>query len=384
MRARLRLRRMALPYARAAVRGSIVAFAAAGLSVAAFAAARLSVAAFAAARLSVAAFAAVGLTVATGAIADEGVPRFVLERVGIDAASEDRVLALVPERISAGDVRDVLAHTYAPRIINLQGSVPIVTMAPFAEFLIAMGYPSEQIRNPYDSSLSYSSSVDARALAGILAWYDEHEGMMPMLIGHSQGGMVAIKVLHELAGDFASSIPVWNPRLGAAEDRTAIVDPVTRKERPVVGLKVPYATALATGKLPRLLLGQWTMLTRLREIPDTVDEFTGFSLEWDPIAGNFGASEPYRATGTAKVRNLTLPSDASHLTLPQVAELARDPATRDWIDRYVPGTAVPLPTVHTDTANLLHAADIWYSIKKHWCLEAQRLIRARRRLAGGG
>ena len=361
---RLRPRGAALPYARAAV--------------------RLAVAACAAARLSIAACAAVGLAVVTGAMADEGAPRFVLDQAGIDAPSEDRVLALVPERISAADVRDVLAHTFAPRIINLQGSVPIVTMAPFAEFLIAMGYPAERIRNPYDGSLSYSSSVDARALAGTLAWHYEHEGMMPMLIGHSQGGMVAIRVLHELAGDFASSVPVWNTRLGVAEDRAAIVDPVTGKERPVVGLKVPYAAALATGKLPRLLLGQWTMLTRLREIPDTVDEFTGFSLEWDPIAGNFGTAEPYRATGSAQVRNLILPAKASHITLPQVAELARDPATRDWIDRYVPGTPVPVPAAQTGTANLLHAADIWYSVKRHWCLEAQGLIRARRRLAGGG
>jgi hypothetical protein len=327
---------------------------------------------------------AVALAAAPGAMADEDAPRFVLDQAGGDAASEDRLLTLVPERISAADVRDLLAHTHAPRVINLQGSVPIVTMAPFAEFLIAMGYPEERIRNPYDGSLSYGSFVDARALAGTLGWYYEHEGMMPMLIGHSQGGMVAIKVLHELAGDFASSVPVWNPRVGAAERRSTIVDPVTGKERPIVGLKVPYAAALATGKLPRLLLGQWTMLARLREIPDTVDEFTGFSLEWDPIAGNFGASEPYRATGSAQVRNLILPASASHLTLPQVAELARDPATRDWIDRYVPGTTVAPPAVQIDTANLLHAADIWYSVKKHWCLEAQRLIRARRRLAGGG
>jgi hypothetical protein len=126
------------------------------------------------------------------------------------------------------------------------------------------------------------------------------------------------------------------------------------------------------------------MLSRLREIPDTVVEFTGFSLEWDPIAGNFGVAEPYRATGSAQVRNVILPAGASHLTLPRVAGLALDPATRAWIDRYVPGTAVaPPPAADTDTENLLHAADIWYSVKKHWCIEAQRLIRARRsRLAG--
>ena len=61
--------------------------------------------------------------------------------VAPDAASEDRILALDPEHISAADVRDVLAHAPAPRIINLQGSLAWVTMQPFAEFLVAMGYP---------------------------------------------------------------------------------------------------------------------------------------------------------------------------------------------------------------------------------------------------
>ena len=327
---------------------------------------------------------AIALAVAGVAAAGEGAAPFAIERAGADAAIQDRVLALTPEHISAREVREVLARVDAPRIIDLQGSVPIITMAPFAEFLIAMGYPEERVRNPDDGSLSYSSFVDARELAGALAWYYEHEGMMPMLIGHSQGGMIVIKALHELAGDFGSELPVWNPRRHVAEARTAIVDPLRGGSRPVVGLKVPYAAALATGKLPRLLLGQWDMLERLREIPDTVEEFTGFSSQWDPIAGNFGAVEPYRATGSAQVRNVVLPPAASHLTLPRVAELARDPATRDWIERYVPGTAFDPPTgATTDTANLLHAADIWYSVKKHWCLEAQRLIHARRsRLPG--
>jgi hypothetical protein len=330
--------------------------------------------------------AALALALTSAATAGEDAARFAIERAGVDAATEDRVLTLAPEHISPREVREVLSRVDAPRIINLQGSVPIVTMAPFSEFLISMGYPEERIRNPDDGSLSYSSFLDARELAGALAWYYEHEGMVPMLIGHSQGGMIAIKTLHELAGDFGSELPVWNPRRRDAEPRTAIVDPLSGELRPVVGLKVPYAAALATGKLPRLLLGQWDMLARLREIPDTVEEFTGFSSEWDPIAGNFGSAEPYRATGSAQVRNVVLPPGASHLTLPRVAELAHDPATRDWIDRYAPGTAFePPPAAQTDTANLLHAADIWYSVKKHWCLEAQRLIRARRnRVAGQG
>jgi hypothetical protein len=281
--------------------------------------------------------AAAAFGAAANAAADEPLPPWA----AIDAATEARVLALVPENISDRDVREVLSRVPAPRIINLQGSVPIVTMAPFAEFLVAMGYPRDRLRNPRDGSLTYNSFVDARQLAGAMAWYYEREGMMPMLIGHSQGGMIAVRVLHELAGDFGDSLPVWNP--------------------------------------PRLLLGQWSMLARLRDIPDTAEEFTGFSLEWDPIAGNFGSAEPYRATGSARVRNVKLPAQASHLTLPRTEELAFDPVTRDWINRYVPGDNAPAPPTDTqlEAANLLHAADIWHSVKKHWCLEAQRLIRGR-------
>lgn len=302
------------------------------------------------------------------------------QRHPLDSATEARILALVPERISERDVREILSQAPAPRIIDLQGSVPVVTMAPFAEFLAAMGYPKERLRNPDDGSLTYSSYVDAARLAGNLAWYYEHDGMMPMLIGHSQGGMVAIKVLHELAGDFGPSLPVWDPQRATAEQRTFIVDPLSGAQRPVVGLQVAYVAVLATGKLPRLLLGQWSMLGRLREIPDTVAEFTGFSLQWDLIAGNFGRAEPFRALGSARVRNVTLPASASHLTLPLAEELALDPVTRHWIDRYSPDGDTPaLPTdSRLDLANLLHAADIWYSVKKHWCLEAQQLIRARR------
>lgn len=328
-------------------------------------------------------WAALGVLAAGARAADTEAP-FALDRLGIDPAVEARALALDPERLSARDVSETLSRVPAPRIIALQGSVPLVTMAPFAEFLIAMGYPEERIRNPRDGALSYSSYVDARALAGALAWYDEHEGMMPMLIGHSQGGMIAIKVLHELAGAFGEAIPVWNPLRDAAEPRTTIVDPLTGRERPVLGLEVPYAAALATGKLGRLLLGQWTMLSRLRQIPDTVEEFTGFSSDWDPIAGNFGHAEPYRPTGSARVRNVILPSRASHVALPRADALARDPATREWIDRYVPGTTAAAPDVAFDSANLLHAADIWYSVKKHWCIEAQRLLRAHRRQIGRG
>jgi hypothetical protein len=302
---------------------------------------------------------------------------------GLDPEIEERVVALSPEHLSDADVRQVLAHAPAPRIINFNGITGFVTMASFAEYLIAMGYPAERIRNPRDGKLSYSSFVDSAQVAGTLAWYYEHDGMMPMLIGHSRGGMMVVRILHELAGGFDDPIKVWNPLQDEPEDRTTILDPLSGEERPVVGLKVGYAAALATGPLPRIVLGEWTMLPRLRVIPDSAEEFTAYSLDWDLIAGNFGSAEPYRAMGTAQVRNITLPTRAGHITLPLAKPLALDPVARAWIEEYVPGPVVPeLPVLaNGDPANIVHAADIWYSVKKHWCLEAQRLIRARQQMA---
>ena len=301
-------------------------------------------------------------------------PHIVLH---LDQATEDRILALTPEHISDEEVRNVLARAPAPQVINLQG-LALVTMTPFAEFLIAMGYPEERLRNPRDGSLSYDSNfVDGAKLAGSLAWYYEHDGMMPMLIGHSQGGMVVVKVLHELDGDFGHTIVVWNPVRDETENRSWIVDPNSGMRRPVLGLKVPYGAAIATGSLMRVLLFQWEMLPRLHQIPDTVVEFTAYQLKWDPIAGNFGRAEPYQAMGSARVRNVMLPSTADHMRLPFTKDLALDPVTRAWINNYSPSQPLPPPPdTRTDVSNLLHAADIWYSVKKYWCIEAQRLIRA--------
>lgn len=274
--------------------------------------------------------------------------------------------------VGAADVRDVLGRAPAPRIVLLQGSLAFVTMEPFARFVIAMGYPEERLRNPRDGSLSYGSFADSASLAGALAFDYERTGLQPMLIGHSQGGAVAIRVLHELAGAFSDALPVVDPATGRALARTTIVDPHTRRARPVVGLRIAYAAALATGWLPRVFLGQWRILPLLRTIPDTVTEFTGFDIPNDPIAGNLLGVSPYVASGTAQVRNVTLPADYGHIRIPLTDHLAQDPRMRDWIDAWRPGFAEPPPDA--DAANLVHAADIWHSVKRHWCLQAQRLL----------
>jgi hypothetical protein len=291
-----------------------------------------------------------------------------------------RILALDPEHLSDEDVRDVLSNAPAPRIILLQGSLAFVTMQPFGEFLVAMGYPEERIRNPRDGSMTYGSFGSSEALAGNLAWYYETEGMMPVLIGHSQGGMLVVRTLHELAGAFNDAIAVRNPLTDEALARTTITDPATGSERPVIGLKVAYAAAIATGKWPRLLLGQWSMLSKLRRIPNTVVQFTGFSIAFDPIAGDFGGTDPYEPIGTARVRNVTLPASTSHILIPKTQHLAANALTRAWINAYVARPDVPaLPAAaDMDTTNILHAADIWYDVKKNWCREAQRTLRAPR------
>lgn len=305
----------------------------------------------------------------------------------LSVAIEQRILELDPAHITERDVREVLARGPAPRIINLQGSVAFITMREFARFLIAMGYPERQVRNPKDGSLSYTSFVQSERLAGMLAWYYERDGMVPMLIGHSQGGMIVIKILYDLADRSREPrIPVWNPLTDQAEARTAIRDPVSGRERPVSSLRVPYAAAIATGKLFRVLLGQWDMLGKLRAIPDSVEEFTGFVIKWDPLAGTFGDGEPYQASGSAAVRTVALPAAYSHIGIPVTLHLARDRATRRWINAYLPTSDRPAApgNLQADTTNILHAAEVWYSVKKHWCIEAQRLIRARRTRGGKG
>ena len=291
----------------------------------------------------------------------------VLLLLGATAPTHAAVDCDVLAGVDAGNLQALPA----PRVVSLHGSVPIITMEPFAEFLIGMGYPEAALRDPYDQSLTRSSFADSAALAGSLAWYYEQDAMRPMLIGHSQGGMMVMRVLHELAGGFRDAIAVVDPATRTALPRTTIRDPYTGQERPVVGARVAYASAIATGTLPRLLLGQWTMIPKLRKVPDSAMEFTGFAIAFDPIAGNFGDPDPYVATGSCAVRNVLLPASYSHIGAPAMEHLARQPATRAWISAWHPGTAAALPT-DADVRNIELAADLWYSVRRHWCLEGQR------------
>ena len=108
-------------------------------------------------------------------------------------ATAEGALALDCNRLTAAD-QPLLATLPAPRVIALAGSVPIVTMEPFAQFLIGMGYPEGALRDPEDGALSQSSYQSSETLAGEIAAYYEQTGLRPMLIGHSQGELAAATV----------------------------------------------------------------------------------------------------------------------------------------------------------------------------------------------
>jgi hypothetical protein len=302
----------------------------------------------------------------------------------LDAALEKRILALDPERISEADVRATLASAPAPRIILMHGGVVGVylLMESFAKFLVGMGYPEAKIRDPHDGAYSQNPYGSSERLAGEVAWYYEHDAMRPMLIGHSQGGMQTVKVLHELAGSFGDRIAVWNPVADRREERYTIVDPLTRVEKPVVGLSVAYASVVGAGGVEFFAPSVWNMAGRLRIIPDSVDEFTGFAIAGDFVAwiapGGATSADEYRTQGAAVVHNVNLPSSYNHVFVPNTQHLADDPRMRDWINRYAIGKAADLSNLPGGPSdNVLWAAGVWHDIKKHWCLEAQHLIRAR-------
>ena len=311
----------------------------------------------------------------------------VMRGITLGHVLEDRILALDPEHVSAADVV-TLAEGPTPRIFLLHGGVyPVhLAMESFGEFLVGMGYPEAKIRDPATGEWSYSPYDASERLAGLVAWSYEHDALRPMLIGHSQGGLHAVKIIKDLAGLRAPQIYVWNPLKGAAEDRTTITDPLTGAVRPVIGTSVSYASAVGAGGWALALPHQWESLDTLRKIPDNVDEFTGYFISVDLFALSFPGNpldRRYVNSGRDNVRNVELPASYTHVTVPVTADLAQDAAVRNWVNAFVPGKGMDGSGLPGEApSHVMWAADVWYSIKKHWCIEAQNLIRARRIMLG--
>jgi hypothetical protein len=301
---------------------------------------------------------------------------------------EDRILALDATNVTARDVHDVLSHAPAPRVINIHGGIAkvIPRMVSFSEFLIGMGYPALSLTNPSDGTYSFSCYESSEKIAGVIAWFYEREGLRPMMVGHSQGGFQVVKVLYKLAAKPSAKLHVWNPLRWEKEKRCEIMDPLSGQRRPVVGLQLPYVTSVGAGGLTRVLPNQWDINLRLRTIPDSVEEFTGFCKEHDLLGGDFlgyGPANHFKSRGKAVVRNVWLPREYKHGEIPNTKHLLKSQQIRDWINNYRPAPEpIVTPTLDTqfdaDSSHILWAADVWYSVKKHWVLELQRLILAKR------
>jgi len=305
-------------------------------------------------------------------------------RQPMSAALEEKILGLNPGQVTEEQIRGILSQAPAPRIISIHGGIAdvVTNMVSFAHFLIGMGYPEASLKNPGDGTFTFSCYESSEMMAGVIAWHYEKDGLRPMIVGHSQGGMQAVKVLHKLAGHYSAKIFVWNPLTWQREDRWTITDPLDGQMRPVVGLQVSYATAVVAGGLTRFLPNQWDLAITLRRIPDSVEEFTGFYKGPDLFGGDFlgyGSANHYEAEGRAVVRNVELPSDYDHFTIPDTRHLAQNQQIKDWINRYQPADKPELNVrFDSDSAHILWAADVWHDIKKHRVLELQRLIRANR------
>ena len=196
--------------------------------------------------------------------------------------------------------------------------------------------------------------------------------MPPMLIGHSQGGMQAVKVLHVLDGDYGASVPVWNPLTDFAEDRTAIRRPAHRPA--AAGRRVcdsPTSRRSGAGGAAFLLPNQWSLIGKLRTIPDTVEDFTGYSIDVDLWAWTLPGAERdaqlHRQRQHAPVRNVTLSGGQ------QPRDCCRSPADlAEATPRRAPGSTPTSPGQHgrrpptSAEANISGPRTSGTSVKKHW------------------
>jgi len=262
------------------------------------------------------------------------------------------LLALDPERISERQVRELLAQAPAPRVLLFKGSLG-ADMESFGAFLQDMGYPAPRLRNPATGRYSYSvrwdgcNCAECEALAGSIGSLARSEGMAPMLVGHSGGGVTVGRILQQLAADAGA------PRL-------------------------PFAATLGTGALLRWVPGFpgcAADVPLLGQVPASVLAFTGYRIAGDPFTAllGFGDYRPAEiGNPPAQVRNVLLPAQVSHVRAFEVDGYAQHPQLRAWIDAYQPGSHAPLPDVPgLDLSNLRHAADLWHSLKKHWALQAR-------------
>jgi len=199
----------------------------------------------------------------------------------------EALLALDPERIGEREVRELRALAPAPRVLLFKGSVG-ADMESFGAFLKHMGYPQQQLLNPATGRYSYSFAwsgcrcTECEAMPARVGQWLNSEGMAPMLVGHSGGGVTVGRILQELA-TADGTVP-----------------------------RLPFAATLGTGALLRWapgFPGCAADVPRLGLVPPSVQAFTGYRIAGDPFTALLGFGD-YRAVESgaapAQVRNVLL------------------------------------------------------------------------------
>ena len=234
------------------------------------------------------------------ASADRG-PQAVLGALALDLQLEARILALDPERVSDSDVREVLAlradAAHRRRCTAASTGAPadgVVLAFPGRHGLSVAQAQASRRRTSVAQPLR-EQPADRRADRLVLRarGHDADDGRPQP--GRHPAGEGAARPGRRWRDADPGVEPANRRGRAAHDDRRSLY---RHAQRPVVGLKIGYASVVASGGAALLLPNQWSMVRRLRTIPDTVDEFTGYALAVDLVAWDMpGAGAHYQATG---------------------------------------------------------------------------------------
>jgi len=299
-----------------------------------------------------------------------------------------RILRIDPESVTPEDVA-TLAQGPAPWILPIAPAFPgPVMMKGFLDFLVEMGYPRERIGDPRSHNYNIYYTESSKTIAGLIAWLYERDGLSPMIMGWSAGGIVAVAALHDLdRPDGLFPVKVVNGLTGEAEDRTWITDPYTGQRRPIRGVQASFAGVLASGGWGRVnQFLRWGTRPPLRSVPDSVREMVAFVAPFDLLGTDFlllGSANEFKAMGKAQVRTALADPTYGHVNPIHCDSLSRDPEGRKWVEAYRPGASAGVLDYRfsgaftlVDGKRNLWCGEFWHGVRKNWAIEAQRAVRA--------
>ena len=260
------------------------------------------------------------------------------------------------------------------------GIYPVhLAMKSFGNFLVDMGYPEERIRDPYDGTWSHSPYEDAERLAGIARLVlrtgrhaaDDHRSQPG---GHAGGQDPARPLQRRLRRARSRVEPPhrFSPRSGAFHRRSAYRGSSNRWWACAVAYVSRSARAAPRSCCPI----NGASSASCRTIPDTVDEFVGYSIAldmWAWTVPGVDATRKFTNGGQVNIRNVTFDVENSHVIVP--LSPAPRPATRRMarVDRGVraESTVPPPPNVRDKPAGRPTCGG--QRAGSIWVIEAQRL-----------